>query len=211
MLGTRKQLEIRHLASANGSLIGPPLVTRTLSSMGIVVNALWLSVIVAAGLSAAMTFKNVPPLEPVIADYESLDQATRSRIVAGLITGPTFEVADLVQWVLAPLLIIILIIQRASNPRLHRNLISWISTCSILAASLIFMARSLWLNPIMNSDLERYRAAARAGDSELVRTTYEIFDRWHVLAENLWGLVGLLLLISLACLGAMVPSRSSLR
>ena len=186
-------------------------MTSSLTSMGIVVNALWLSVIVAAGFTAIITFKTVPDLEPAVAGYEALDQATRSRIVAGLITGPGFDAADLAQWILAPLLVVIMVAQRISNPASHRNILSWISSLAVLAAVLIFMARCLWLNPNMSADLEIYRAAARAGDLEQVQATYESFDRLHGLAETLWSLVGLLLLVSLACMGAMIPARSQAR
>ena len=186
-------------------------MNRTLSSMAIVTNALWLSVMVAAGLSAVITFKTVPTLEPVIAGYESVDEATRSRIISGLITGPMFNLADFAQWILAPLLLLIIVAQRLLNPGDHRSVLSWISGLSILAACLIFTTRYLWLNPIMTADLETYRAAARGGDLELMRTTYAVFDRWHGLAENLWSLVALLLLVSLACLGGTVSSRSTSR
>tara|TARA_Y100000589_G_scaffold330473_1_gene380186 strand:+ start:126 stop:761 length:636 start_codon:yes stop_codon:yes gene_type:complete len=208
MLGKIKQLEEWSPTSNHTGLNGLPDMTRSLSSMGIVVNALWLSVIVAAGFSAILTFKTVPELEPMVAEYDLIDQTTRSRIVAGLITGPGFQMADLLQWILAPLLIAIIVTQRIANPQAHRNILSWISTLAVLTATAIFVSRYLWLNPTMNAELEIYRTAARAGDPEQIQTTYTAFDRWHVLAENLWSLVGLLLLISLACMGAMACPRS---
>ncbi|MEE2907145.1 MAG: hypothetical protein VX527_04850 [Planctomycetota bacterium] len=182
---------------------------RLLSALGLLFLSLWLAVVVAAGLSASVTFTVLPPMEPTIPGYESMDPVMRGRLIAGLTTEPVFRIADWSQIVLCPLTIVVIVLQGLAGFIDRRRVSQWIRIIGIVLASVFFLARLVVVNTPMNEHLDTYRAAAKAGDLEKAAAEQTTFDGWHHAAETLWGLTGLSLLVAITATGATLATPRS--
>ena len=183
--------------------------TRTFSALGLVFLSLWLAVVFAAGLSASVTFTVLPPMEPNIPGYESLDPEMRGRLIAGLVTEPVFRIADWSQIALCPLTILVIVLQGMAGLIDHRRVSQWIRLIGIGLAATFFLTRLIFVNPPMNEHLDAYRAAAKVGDLSAAVAEQTQFNGWHHAAETLWGLTGLSLLVAITATGATLTTPRS--
>ena len=177
---------------------------RLLSVFCVLSITLWLMSVVTTGFSAATVFPVLLDLNPTIPEYAAFDADRHGRLLAGLILEPIFHMANVAQWFLAPLsVVLIIILSMVARPP---KVLNYANLGSISIAFLLVLGRWFIIDPPMDSHLESYRAAARAGDMETALTEQAAFNRWHRFAEPMWGLAGLVLLVSLISVSASLPS-----
>lgn len=175
--------------------------------------AFWLASVIAPAIAAISAFTVLPEQKASIATYEAFfgdDTEGMGRMVAGYVTNPVFIVTDWIQWFLAPAAFILALVEWQPL-RTSRGAGNWIRLLAILAALVLVVIHNGSMSPQMNRDLTDYREAAAADDAERAQTAYTAFDRNHKMAETLFGIRGLLLIIAVgASAGAVrfeVPSQ----
>ena len=184
-------------------------MSRLITSLMLLCLALWFAFVVAGAISAAVTFTVLPPLEPRIPGFDVLDSKAMGRLVAGLATEPIFKIADWAQLFFCLVLVGLLWLHPPGR-WLHQRLLRRFFGGSVAAATLLLIGRAWLVQPPMQDDLLRYREAASMGNLDLAQEAVAAFEQWHHIAELLWGLTGLALLVALAMLGAHL-GRSGMR
>ena len=73
----------------------------------------WIALVVAPGLTGITAFKVLEAEEASIPRYQAFfadDPEGMSRLAAGLVTDPLFRITSLLQWLLAPLAVVLCLI-----------------------------------------------------------------------------------------------------
>jgi hypothetical protein len=164
---------------------------------------LWVSAVVAAGVTATASFVTLPKQDLTMHDYDGADPDTHGALAAGLVAAPVFRYADIAQVVLAPITTIMLVwlLARSSRPRSIANILR---TVCIAAAVGLVAWRVLLIMPVMNRQLEAYHAAAAAGDASLAAQHRASFEMHHPQAARMYN-VTLWLLLAAVVTSAMAP------
>lgn len=171
----------------------------------------WIAMVVAPGMTGMTAFTvlrdqqvSVPTYAPFFVD----DPEGMSRLAAGLVTDPIFRITSMIQWVLAPLTVVLCIIEF----RPLRLLPGWAQAIRLpllaLGLGLVIHHNGL-LAPRMSKELDTYRTAAAEMDRPVSDAARERFDVDHRIAERLYGIRLLALLGAVVATAAGVASRPS--
>ncbi len=170
--------------------------------------AIWLSALIAVGVSASFTFATLKnePLDLRLGAYEQFDGEQHWRIAAGHVTEPIFTFVDVVQVPAAGLVVVALVLQLSVFRMKWRRPANVIRSVAIVVVAALFLIRVVWLMPTMNADLRAYRDAARVGDVATAQQHRDAFNENHHRARPMmdWSLALLLLAVA-ASAAAFTP------
>lgn len=174
----------------------------------------WIGALMSAAIAAMNTFPVLKELSDLrLSGFESYEPPpgeagnVHGVIAAGMVMQGVFANINAIQFVAAPLVLLTLIAQQlmcAGDRRRPTNLIR--SLCIVVATTTFFW-HGLVQSPRMNRELEAYRDAARAGDSNAARAHQTAFDDDHPLANALLSTDLFLLLIAAAASAALTARR----
>jgi hypothetical protein len=168
---------------------------------------LWVAVVVAPAIAAISAFTVLPEKGASIAQYQAYfaeDPAGMGRMVAGFVTDPIFIATDAIQWVLAPLVLLLAILEWQPL-RMSRGPGNWIRLLTLVAATALVAYHNGIVAPRMAENLAEYRAAAAQDDSNTATRSMEGFDADHHVAEALFGIRLLLLLCAVVATAGAAP------
>lgn len=175
--------------------------------------AVWLSVLVTAGVSAVAVFTTLGEMDVSLSAYaafepdESVVPNAHAHLAAGHVLEPVFTLVDFVQFAMIPLMLITLVAQFTVFQQKIRRPANLIRTGCIVIATGLFAFHALGTAPQMNRDLKAYWDAAKNGDVTTALQHREAFNRRHPTAEAV--LKANLLLVVLATFAsamAMTPA-----
>ena len=164
--------------------------------------AVWLSVLVTAGVSAVAVFTTLGEMDVSLSAFaafepdESVVPNAHAHLAAGHVLEPVFTLVDFVQFAVIPLMLITLIAQFTVFQQKIRRPANLIRTGCIVIATGLFAFHALGTAPQMNRDLNAYWDAAKDGDVTAALQHREAFNRRHPMAEAV--LTSNLLLVVLA-------------
>ena len=168
----------------------------------------WIALVVAPGLTGITAFSVLKEEAVVVPRYQAFfaeDPEGMSRLAAGLVTDPLFRLTSLVQWVLAPLALVLCLIEI----RPLRLMPGWAQSLRVLllvgALGLVVYHNAI-MGPRMAVELDDYRQAAAALDRPSSDAARARFDLDHKRAETLYSIRLLLLLGTVAITAAGVAS-----
>ncbi len=167
--------------------------------------AMWLSVLVTAGISATMVFGGLPGTSMVLEQFESYPYAEHGRIAAGLVMSDIFFAVDFVQFVAVPLTLITLVLQVAVFGAPWRRPANLVRGGCLLVAGILFAGYAILLAPSLNGELRLFWAAAEAGDTNAAMQHRELFGAGHATASLILKTNLLLVLAGLAA-SAVAPA-----
>ncbi|MAJ46384.1 MAG: hypothetical protein CBC35_03600 [Planctomycetes bacterium TMED75] len=156
----------------------------------------WIALVVAPGLTGMTAFKVLEQEGATIPKYQAYfadDPTGMSRLAAGLVTDPLFRLTSLAQWILAPLAVVLCLIEF----RPLRMSSGWAQAfrLPLLVAALgLVIYHNAVMGPRMAHELETYRSAAASMDRPASEAARARFDEDHTLAESLYSIRLLLLL-----------------
>ncbi len=159
---------------------------------------IWISMIVAAGVAAMGVFRVLPGLDlrvPAYSEYLGEDGAAHGRFAGGKVMEPIFAASDLTQAAAAMVLVVCLVIQW----RMSAGRSGWgerVRMVAIAAAVAILGMHAIWLAPKMNVALREYWRAASENRVDDARARQAEFDRLHPVADRLFGVRLMLLLVA---------------
>ena len=136
----------------------------------------WLAVLVAAGLAAAVAFPVMKELQPRLPDYAAYE-GEHWVIAAGHVGRRVFSIADRVQLVAAAAAVLSL----AVLTRLRSSSGLWLAVrwLAVGTAAGLAIYNGLVLAPNMDDDLVAYWSAARAGDQVKADAFRAVFSAQH--------------------------------
>ncbi len=174
--------------------------------------ALWLALLVAAGVSAVAVFSTLGEMDLSWSQYEAFqpDQSdmpyAHAHLAAGHILEPVFTLVDIVQFAVIPLLIITLVLQLTVFKLGFRRPANLIRVTCIVLASGLFAIHAFTRAPQMNRDLNAYWKAAEQGDIATALEHRAAFNRRHPTAEAVLNVTLLLVVVAtVASAIAMTP------
>ncbi|MDG2031754.1 MAG: hypothetical protein P8J45_12185 [Phycisphaerales bacterium] len=172
--------------------------------------SLWLATIVSPGVAAISAFTQLPAEGASIAVYEPFfadDRAGMGRMVAGYVTDPIFSATDAVQWLLAPAALLLALLEWRPF-RITRGIGQLIRILAVAAALALVVLHNASMAPRMSEQLTAYRVAAAKNQPEKADAALAAFDEDHRLAESLFGVRMLLVLVAIgASAGATALKR----
>lgn len=171
--------------------------------------SLWLAAIVSPGVAAMSAFTQLPAEGASIAVYEPFfgdDRAGMGRLVAGYVTDPIFTATDAVQWLLAPVALVLTLIEWRPF-RITRGVGQIIRTIAVAGALALVVLHNGSMAPRMAENLSTYRVAAAMNQPESANQALAAFDRDHRLAESLYGVRMLLVLVAIGASAGAVALR----
>ncbi len=141
----------------------------------------WLAVLVAAGLAAAVAFPEMKELDPRLPDYAAYT-GDHWMIAAGHIGRRVFSIADRVQLVAAAVSVLTL----AIVTRLRLSTGPWLALrwIAVGVAAGLAIYNGLVLAPKMDADLLAYWSAAREGDQVKAAEHRAVFSAQHPQASR---------------------------
>ena len=169
----------------------------------------WIALVVAPGVTGITAFKVLQEQEGVGPKYQAFfaqDPEGMSRLAAGLVTDPLFQITSLIQWGLAPLAVILCLIEF----RPLRLIPGWAQTIRLpllVGALGLVIYHNALMAPRMSSELTNYRSAAAAMDRPVSDAARARFDQDHTLAETLYSIRLLALLGAVVITAAGTASR----
>lgn len=156
----------------------------------------WIALVVAPGLTGITAFRVLEQEGASIPKYQAFfagDQTGMSRLAAGLVTDPLFRLTSLVQWVLAPLAVLLCLIEFRPL-RMSSGWVQALRLVLLVAALGLVIYHNAVMGPRMAHELETYRNAAASMDRPVSEAARARFDEDHTLAERLYSIRLLLLL-----------------
>ncbi|MEC8559440.1 MAG: hypothetical protein VXY94_05125 [Planctomycetota bacterium] len=156
----------------------------------------WIALVVAPGLTGMTAFGVLQDQEVSVARYADFfagDQEGMSRLTAGLITDPIFRWTSSAQWVLAPLALVVCLIELRTM-RWVPGWSRWARVWLVGAAFALVVYHNVVMGPAMQDELDTYREAAAAMDRPTSEAAHERFETMHRDAERLYS-ARLLLLV----------------
>jgi hypothetical protein len=149
--------------------------------------SLWLTVILAAGMAAAVVFTNLPPLEPTAPIFEGLAQPYQARLIAGVATEGAFRIADVAQLICFPLaMVLFLLLEGKAVFRKVRPIERQLRGCLLIAGLLLVLIRWQWVGFQMQEHLAVERHAAQTGLFDKAIEAQNLFLELHPIAAHLW-------------------------
>jgi len=146
----------------------------------------WLVALVAAGLAAATAFSGLSPLEPSSESLAGYPQPWQWRYIAGLVTGPAFRIADIIQFICLPLAFLLLLWQHRTGALLRTRILDHVRTYMVLLASVLLMARWQSVQMAMATLLKTERAFVADGNWAGAQMTQDAFLQYHGTASHFW-------------------------
>lgn len=162
---------------------------------------LWAGCLAFAGVSAAVLFPTMKKLQPALPGFASYD-GDHWMIAAGQAANRVFGVLGPVEWVLASIAVLTLVIPAMVRTMRGRLGMGWaVRAVLVLAAAGLLAFGSLVVQRRMNANSAVYWEAASAGQNERAGAAKASFQRDHPLASGLMQarLVCLLLALGAAC------------
>ena len=156
----------------------------------------WIALVVAPGLTGMTAFRVLEQEGASIPKYQAFfadDQTGMSRLAAGLVTDPLFRLTSLAQWVLAPLAVVLCLIEFRPL-KMSSGWAQAVRLPLLVAALGLVIYHNAIMGPRMAHELETYRSAAAAMDRPVSEAARGRFDEDHRLAESLYSIRLLLLL-----------------
>ena len=165
---------------------------------------LWVAAVAAPAIAAATAFTVLPAKGVILPEYSAYfanDPEGMGRMVAGYVADPVFVITDAAQWVLAPLVLLLAIIewrplQRFSGPA------NWFRIGTLAVATALVIHHNGVMAPRMAGELADYRMHAAADEKEQAVMSLDAFNTDHHRAEALFGIRMLLLLCAVAATAA---------
>ncbi|MHC5025834.1 MAG: hypothetical protein ACYTGR_03635, partial [Planctomycetota bacterium] len=148
--------------------------------------AAWLSVLVAAAISATFTFAVLTHLDIDVSGLPWTDSADHGRYAAGRVMEPIFFTVDLMQVIAAGGLVITLLARAIMQDPPWRGSLGLLRTIAVAIALGSFGGRAVLLTPKMNTELRAMWGAAEAGDIDTANVHRAAFDRYHPTASRLY-------------------------
>ncbi|MCH2135696.1 MAG: hypothetical protein MK101_03825 [Phycisphaerales bacterium] len=157
---------------------------------------LWCALVLAAGLTAALVFSNLGPLEPSSATFEGYPQPHQWRHIAGIATDGGFRIADWAALACIPLTLGLLLWQLRRGSLGWRSVIDQIKLWATVAAAAVTIIR--WIGPqqIMDRSLDVEQSALAEHDWIVAEQAQAAFLRVHDVAATLWETAAGLLVIA---------------
>ncbi len=175
--------------------------------------AVWLAVLVTAGVSAIAVFTTLGEMDVSLEAYAAFEPDesdvpnAHAHLAAGHVLEPVFWLLDVVQFATIPLILIILVAQFTVFKQKIRRPANLIRIGCIVIAAGLFAFHALGRAPQMNRDLRAYWEAAEQGDVTTALEHREAFNRRHPTAEAvLNGTLLLVVLATFASAAAMTPA-----
>ena len=166
--------------------------------------ALWLAMIIAPGMAGMSAFTQLPEQQAEIAQYREFfgsDHKGMAQLVAGYVTAPIFAFTDIAQWILAPLALLLVLLE-CGRLRILTGFGRYVCLLSITAALGLVLIHNLSMAPSMNADMDDYRAAIVDNDAEEAGAAKARFNEYHATAESLYGIRLVLVLVGIGALAA---------
>ncbi len=176
--------------------------------------AVWLAVLVTAGVSAIAVFTTLGEMDVSLSAYAAFEPDesdvpnAHAHLAAGHVLEPVFTLVSFVQFALIPLMLITLIAQFTVFQQKIRRPANLIRTACIVIAAGLFAFHALARAPQMNRDLQAYWDAAGAGNVTAALEHREAFNRRHPTAEAV--LITTLLLVVVATFASAVAMTPAL-
>jgi len=173
---------------------------------------LWVAAVILPGAAGISAFIELPERHASIDTYSAYfgdDTKGMGRLVAGFVIDPLFVFTNIAQWILAPAACVLALFEWRPL-RTSRGFSNWVRLFALFAALGLVLLHNIAFAPAMAADLAAYRAAAAANEAELADAAYARFDQYHLLAERLFGLRFLCLILAVcasAISTAMGPPR----
>lgn len=174
----------------------PSALARTAETAHAVGLALWLSAVVAGGLTAAAVFPLMRDLEPTLGAFSAY-QGDHAPLAGGIIAARVFELADAVQLIAAGLVLLTggCLIARGGSKLAPSSIVRWLA---VLVALCALTYRMGVLDPSMDTDRQAYWAAARVGDTAEAEAARQRFAAAHPAATRLIAITAGSVLVALA-------------
>ena len=151
-------------------------------------------------------FTQLPALGAELPEYRGFfgeDREGMGRLVAGFVTDPVFRVSGLAQLVLAPLALLLAGLEWRPL-RLAGGVAQAVRVTAIGLGLALVLVHAIGMEPRMNATLTAYRTAALEGRSEAAVTSYKAFDVDHRIAQRLFELRLVLVLVAVGASAAAV-------
>jgi len=170
---------------------------------------LWLGSMVMVGIVAAVMFTTTPDLEPTLAPFTGYE-GDHARLAAGYIQARVFVIHDVVQFACATLALATMVCLMAFFGLPSRRWSSAARLVPLLAAITGLAFHLLVLAPRMDTNLERYHAEARAGNTDAAEDARAEFDADHPTATRIYSVITASVAFSLVA-GLWVATGPALR
>lgn len=145
---------------------------------------LWISVLIAAGIAAVNVFPTVKEMAVTIPGWAA-PESEHWRYAAGKVMDPIFFLADLVQFVVAPLSLLALLGMRISAGPTPRRVAGGVRLAALLIATGLFAWQGLWNAQAMRTGLRQQWDAAKIGDMAEAERLRQDFEDDHQLASSI--------------------------
>ena len=191
---------------------GHSWLSTVLGGVHAVALTLWIALLVAAGVAAAGAFATLPDLGISLRGYESFatgDSSDHGRLAAGKMLERIFTAIDFAQIPLAAIALAAFALQLILSGDRWRRPANVIRAACMVAAAALLTFHMAFIAPRMNSRLQAYWSAARAGDTDTALAHRDAFNQYHPRAELIMQSNLLLLLIAAGAAGASPVQRSS--
>ena len=176
--------------------------------------AVWLSVLITAGVSAVAVFTTLGEMDVSLEAYAAFEPDesdvpnAHAHLAAGHVLESVFTLVDFVQFAVIPLMLITLVAQFTVFQQKIRRPANLIRAGCIVIAAGLFAFHALAQTPQMNRDLKAYWDAAKDGDVTTALEHRAAFNRRHPAAEAV--LQSTLLLVVLATFASAVAMTPAL-
>jgi len=157
---------------------------------------LWLIALVAAGLTAAVVFSGLGPLEPSAVAFEGYAQPWQWRYIAGVATEPAFHIADIAQFICLPLAGLLLVWQHRVGVLRRGSALDHVRTWTVLLAGVLLMLRWATAQMAMATLLKTERAFVAEGNWAAAQSTQDAFLQYHPTAAHFWEATTLVVLVA---------------
>lgn len=138
--------------------------------------AVWLAVVVGAGLAAAVVFPTMKELDPMLPGFAA-SPGDHWLIAGGHVGRTVFAISDRVQ----PVCVVVAVVALAGLTRLRHTGRGWLAARWALVggAGVMAVASGVWLSPRMDQNLVSYWDAARTGRPAEAAVFRSAFDSDH--------------------------------
>lgn len=157
----------------------------------------WFAALAAAGIAAMSVFGTLPAMDVALGDFPSHPPQEHGRLAAGAVMQNVFFSVDVIQFAVAPVVVITLLAQVLV---LGDSLRRWSNVgralCIVAAASL-FAYHVAAIAPVMNRHWRAFWDAAKAGDTERAAGERAAFNRLHPRADAVLRVNVVLLSVSI--------------
>lgn len=178
----------------------------------------WISVLTAAAVAASNVFPTLKNMPMTLEEYAAFDpgvnaqgaEATESAhgmLAAGMIMEGVFTLANMVQFVAAPIVIITLLLEFGLFGVRFRRPANIIRMLCVAVAATLFAWHGFVQYPRMTSELRAYWADARAGNATEAILHETRFNQDHPLAQRLMEINLMLLVVTVIASAASTVER----